>query len=252
MHFLLQTSTARKVPAALPSRDPPGWIPIGRLPCPPLDKGVLDACQDFVKAPIAAHDGVGWLHTKSRPKGAIMERQHVDPFEHANTITQANPGGILLTTKAGGEVNTMVIGWGLIGTLWGKPTFTAFVRTSRHTHALLEENPEFTVNVSLEGERLNRDIFAVAGTKSGRSVDKVAELGLTLVDGSTVDVPAIAEVPLTLECKVMYQQLMDKGSVPEDIQGRFYPADVTDIDKGGNCYYHVIYYGEIVDSYIVR
>ena len=29
-------------------------------------------------------------------------------------------------------------------------------------------------------------------------------------------------------------------------------ADVTDIDKGGNCYYHVIYYGEIVDSYIVR
>lgn len=181
-----------------------------------------------------------------------MERQHIDPFEHAGTIAQANPRGILLTTKADGEVDTMVIGWGLIGTLWGKPTFTAFVRTSRHTHALLERNSEFTVNVPLGGEGLDKRIFAVAGTKSGRNVDKVAELGLTLVDGSTVGVPAIAEVPLTLECKVMYRQLMDKDSVPEDMQERFYPADVTDIDRGGNCYYHDIYYGEIVDSYIVR
>lgn len=180
-----------------------------------------------------------------------MERRHVDPFEHAGTITQANPAGILLTTKADGKVDTMVIGWGLIGTLWGKPAFTAFVRTSRHTHALLERNPEFTVNVPLEGQGLDKSALAVAGTKSGRDMDKVAELGLTLVDGRAVDVPAIAEAPLTLECRVMYQQLMDKGSVPEDIRRRVYPADVTDIDRGGNCYYHVIYYGEIVDSYIV-
>ena len=185
-------------------------------------------------------------------KGAIMERQHINPFEHADTITQANPKGILLTTKADGEVDTMVIGWGLIGTLWGKPAFTAFVRTSRHTHALLEKSPEFTVNVPLKGEGLDKRIFAVAGTKSGRNMDKVAELGLTLVDGNVVSVPAIAEVPLTLECRVMYQQMMDKDAVPEDIQRSVYPVDVTDIDRGGNCYYHVIYYGEIVDSYIVR
>lgn len=179
-----------------------------------------------------------------------MKKRRIDAFDHANEIVRANARGILLTTKSGDEVDTMVIGWGHIGNIWGRPAFVAYVRTSRHTYELLEASGEFTVNVP-EG-RLRADIFRVAGTMSGRSVDKAAELGLTLVDGDKVSVPAIAEAPLTLECKVIYKQLLDADAIPREVIQRYYPADVTDIDTGANRYLHVAYYGEIVDSYVVE
>ena len=179
-----------------------------------------------------------------------MQKRKIDAFDYANDIVKANPRGILLTTKAAGEVDTMVIGWGHIGNIWGEPTFVAYVRTSRRTHDLLEASGEFTVNVP-EG-KLRPDIFKVAGTQSGRNVDKVAELGLTLVDGENVGAPAILEAPLTLECRVIYKQLLDADAIPREVMERFYPADVTDIDAGANCYMHVAYYGEIVGSYVLE
>ena len=42
-----------------------------------------------------------------------MKRQ-VNPFDYAGDICKALPGGILLTTKRGEEVNSMTIGWGCI------------------------------------------------------------------------------------------------------------------------------------------
>lgn len=132
-----------------------------------------------------------------------MERREIDAFDYADDIVKANARGILFTTKAGEEVDTMVIGWGHIGTIWAKPVFVAYVRTSRHSHDLLEASGEFTVNVP--AGKMRKDVFAMAGTRSGRDVDKVAELGLTLVDGVNVATPAIAECPLTLECRVIYK-----------------------------------------------
>jgi len=180
-----------------------------------------------------------------------MRAREIEPFEYANTIAAATPKGILFTTKAEGKVDTMVIGWGQIGTLWAKPVFTAFVRTSRESCRLVDLNPEFTVNVPVEG-RLSQKIFVGAGTTSGRDHDKIAELGLTTADGRKVDVPAIAEVPLTLECKVIFREEMDKAKMPQEALDAFYPADVTDIEPARNCYTHVIYIGEIVDAYILE
>lgn len=180
-----------------------------------------------------------------------MERRDIDPFDYASEIVKANPRGILFTTKADGEVDTMVIGWGLIGNVWGLPMFTAFIRTSRHSHDLVEKAGEFTVNIP-QGT-MDPKIFKVAGRQSGRNVNKVEELGLTLVDGREVDVPAIAECPITLECDVVYKQLFDESAMPPDILANYYPADITDIDaSGASCYQHVAYYGNIVDSYILE
>ena len=179
-----------------------------------------------------------------------MIKRPIEPLDYAGKIAQAIPRGILLTAKAGDEVDTMVIGWGHIGYVWNTPTFIAYVRTSRHTHALLEQSGAFTVNIP-DGP-LRKDIFKVAGGESGRHVNKIEKLGLTLVEPEEIDVPGILECPITLECEVIYKQHLDEETVPDFAKEWFYPADVTDIDAGGNCYYHDVYFGAIEASYIIE
>ena len=169
----------------------------------------------------------------------------INAFDYASDICKALGKGILLTTKAGEQVNTMTIGWGHIGIEWGKPIFVAYVRESRHTKAMLEEHGEFTVNIPM-GEYDPR-ILGYCGTKSGRDTDKIADMNLTLVEGESVSVPGIKEFPLTLECKVIFMQYQQENTLPEELYKRYYPA--TPDQPSGD--YHIAYYGEIVGAYII-
>ena len=177
-------------------------------------------------------------------------KKRVDPFDYAGVICKAMKKGILLTTKADGKVNTMTIGWGMIGIEWGKPIFIALVRESRYTKQLLEANGEFTVNIPVEGT--DSSILGFCGTKSGRDVCKITELGLTLEESEIVSVPGIAQLPLTLECKVIYRQQQDLSALPEQILTRYYPQDVDGSFPGSNRDYHIAYYGEIVNAYLIE
>ena len=167
-------------------------------------------------------------------------KKEINAFEYAGQICHAMKKGILMTTKNGEFVNTMVIGWGHIGIEWGRPIFVAYVRESRHTKTLVDKNPEFTINIPY-GE-YDKSILGFCGTKSGREVDKSAALGLTLEDGETVSVPAIRELPLTLECKVIYKQEQIKEAIAPDALERYYPV--------GD--FHTAYYGQITNAYIVE
>ena len=171
-------------------------------------------------------------------------KKTVNAFEYAGTICEALKKGILLTTKTEDKVNTMTIGWGHIGIEWGRPIFVAYVRETRYTKQMLEENGEFTVNVPV-GD-VDKNILGYCGTKSRRDHDKIAELGLTLVDSDFVSVPGIKELPLTLECKVIYKQKQDLSALPEDILARYYPAD-----ESGFRDYHYAYYGQILNAYLI-
>ncbi|MCR5077521.1 MAG: flavin reductase family protein [Prevotella sp.] len=178
-----------------------------------------------------------------------MNKKTIDIIDRAPDILRALQKGVFITTKVGDKVNSMVVEWGTMGSNWGRPVFVCYVRDSRYTHDMLERNPEFTVNIPV-GE-YDKRIFRVCGGKSGRDIDKVKELGLTLVPGSRIGVPAIKELPLTLECKVIYQQKEDHTQLPEDIRKRFYPAITTrnhDTDKDE----HFIYVGEVVDAYMLE
>lgn len=179
-----------------------------------------------------------------------MEKRRIGPFELADEITGKTQAGILLTTQADGKVNSMVIGWGTIGVLWNEPVFVCFVRTSRFTHEQLEKNPRFTVNVQKE-DRLREDIFKLCGFESGRDHDKPAELGLTLVEGERVDVPAIAEAPITLECEAFYKQDMDIAGFPEEIRTRFYRTNDGTASEPQHTI-HTMYFGRIVASYVLE
>ena len=172
-------------------------------------------------------------------------KEYIDPFAYAPQILTAVSKGVLLTTQADGEVDTMTIGWGHLGTEWYKRIFVAYVRQSRHTKTLLDKNPEFTVNVPLEA--VDKNIINVCGTKSGRDMDKIKELNLTLVPGETVSVPAIAQLPLTLECKVIFKQDQPLADIDEASRDRFYKAGTP--NEGD---FHTAYYGEITAAYILK
>ena len=88
----------------------------------------------------------------------------VNPEDYAETIIKAIPKGILVTTKAD-KVNSMVIGWGTYGVEWSRPMFVIYIREGRFTREQLDKNPEFTVNIPLEG-KLDPGIFNVCGSQS--------------------------------------------------------------------------------------
>ncbi len=177
-------------------------------------------------------------------------KREVNPFDYANDICKALPRGILLTTKRGDEVNTMTIGWGTMGIDWSRPIFIAYVRESRYTKQLLEANGEFTVNVPM-GD-IDKKILAVCGTKSGRDMNKIAELGLHPEEPISISVPGIRELPLTLECKVLYRQQQDLSAIPEDILARYYPVEEETLHPGSDRDYHICYYAQILKAYIIE
>ena len=174
-------------------------------------------------------------------------KKRINPFEYAGQIIdKMMHGGILVTTKVGDKVNPMTIGWGTIGVDWSKPVFQVYIRECRHTKSMLDEALEFTINVPVEKDDRVKEILAFCGTKSGRDYDKAKELALTLVDGEKISVPAIRELPLTLECKVIYKVRQDGREIPKDVMDRFYPEWEQNPED-----LHTVYYGLIEDAYIL-
>lgn len=172
-------------------------------------------------------------------------KKEINVWDYAGKILAGVEKGALLTAKVGDEVNTMTIGWGHLGIEWSKPTFIAYVRQSRHTKGLLDKAGEFTVNIPMG--TVDKKILGICGTKSGRDMDKIKELGLTLVEGQTVSAPAIAELPLTLECKVIYQQDQDLSALNPVYREHSYPAGTVEENN-----FHTAYYGQITAAYILE
>ena len=172
-------------------------------------------------------------------------KREVNLWDYAGKILEATGKGVLLTTKMDGKVNTMTIGWGTLGIEWGKPICTVFVRESRYTKQFLDATGEFTVNVPLDA--CDKNILAVCGTKSGRDMDKIQQLGLTLEEGETVAVPGIRQLPLTLECKVIYQQAQDPAAIERSCDERYYAKGTA--NEGD---YHTAYYGLVTKAYIIE
>lgn len=177
-------------------------------------------------------------------------REAINPFEYASQIMTALSSGILLTSGNGRRVNTMTIAWGGLGIDWNTPIFTAYVRTGRFTYSCLEAVPEFTVNVPVGP--YDRKILALAGTKSGRDLDKIAELGLHLESPEKISIPAIRELPLTLECSVIYKQAQDPAAIPQRLREGFHPQHIPSSAPGINRDYHTVFYGAIAAAYIIR
>ncbi|MBP2654849.1 MAG: flavin reductase domain protein FMN-binding protein [Firmicutes bacterium] len=154
----------------------------------------------------------------------------------AKAIEQLNKGAFL-TTRDGDKLNTMTIGWGSIGFIWRKPVFMAMVRPSRYTYGIIEKSNEFTVSIPFNDMKQE---LALCGAKSGRSVDKFKAAGLSTNPGKKIATPVIADCGLHYECKVIFKQAMAPAQLEAEYQASCYP----------NGDYHIMYYGEIMATYI--
>ena len=109
----------------------------------------------------------------------------------------------------------------------------------------MDLNREFTVNIPLGA--IDKNIVAVCGSKSGRDIDKFETLGLETEPGMTVSVPGIRQLPLTLECKVLYQQDQDAAAIDEAALNRYYTKGTRNGED-----FHTLYIGEITAAYIIE
>lgn len=116
------------------------------------------------------------------------------------------PAVMVSVGREGEKPNIITVAW--TGTINSDPAMLSIsVRKERYSHAILCETKEFVVN--LVNEPLVR-ACDYCGVRSGRDVDKFAEMKLTPYTVEGVRVPAIAESPVNLACKVT--QVLPLGS----------------------------------------
>ncbi len=163
-------------------------------------------------------------------------------FNHNATVNldQLYPTGAFLTAGYLDNANTMTIGWGLIGIAWSKKTFIVMVTHSRFTHHLIEKYQEFTVTIPYEDMK---DELMYVGTHSGRDQDKYEATKLKLMPGQTIKTPHISCKGMTYECRVIFNNDVNKEQLDPEIYAKRYQAKQD---------YHTVYYGEILASYLTE
>jgi flavin reductase (DIM6/NTAB) family NADH-FMN oxidoreductase RutF len=128
----------------------------------------------------------------------------------------------------------MVIGWASIGVIWGLPVMVVLVRPSRYTYGFIEETGLFTVNVPTPEMR---ELVQVCGTRSGRDVDKLAQVETSM--GQKVACVTLDASSVIYECQVVHRNDVVPSALLPEIASRAYPQ--------GD--YHRLYYGQIVGTY---
>jgi flavin reductase (DIM6/NTAB) family NADH-FMN oxidoreductase RutF len=124
-----------------------------------------------------------------------MKTKKID-LSRANRLI--NHGPVVLVTCGAAQGNIITIGWST--PVSHRPPLVAIsVGTQRYSCRLMDETPEFVINVP--SAELLRSVW-ICGTKSGRDVDKFEEAGLTRTPAEEVSVPLIAECMGWLECRI--------------------------------------------------
>lgn len=165
---------------------------------------------------------------------AKTEVNWTDYFRQTMSVMRTD--GLLLVSSGKDGPNVMTIGWGSMGSIWGRPMFLVMVRPSRFTHGCLERNGDFTVNVPPASLS---EVVAYCGMVSGRDRDKFKEKHLTPVRSKRVRSPIIRECVVHYECQTVHKNMVVPDALTGEIRSASYPA--------GD--FHDIYFGEILAVY---
>ena len=143
----------------------------------------------------------------------------------------------LLAAGDKNKSNAMTIGWGGIGTLWGRTALTVYVAEKRYTKEFMDKAEYFTVMVF---DVKDSKVLNYMGTKSGRDGDKAQALGLHTAYTAN-GTPYYTEAAMVIECKIMYAAPFDPQYFKSDAPKRMYanfPAGI-----------HSMYIGEVVNAW---
>ena len=108
------------------------------------------------------------------------------------------PAVMVSCARKGEKPNIITVAWA--GTVCSDPAMVSIsVRKERYSHDIIKETGEFVINLTTR--KLTR-ATDYCGVKSGRDVDKFADMHLTAAPSVKIEAPAIAESPVNIECKV--------------------------------------------------
>ena len=104
----------------------------------------------------------------------------------------------MVTCSHGGKDNIITIAWtGIINS--DPPKTYISVRPKRYSHALIKESGVFAINLTTKALAHSADW---CGVYTGAKVDKFEKCRLTAERAEGVSAPAIAECPVSIECRV--------------------------------------------------
>lgn len=160
----------------------------------------------------------------------VQDSFYVNPF----TFFQ---NGLILAAGDKDSYNAMTIGWGSMGTIWGRnlPLMTVYVAQKRYTHEFMEKSKYFTVM-----QFSDTDVIQYMGKHSGRDGDKAKALSLHVAYTEN-GTPYFKEADVVIECEIMYSAPFEEKNFRNDVPKKTYanfPAGI-----------HTMYLGQIVGAW---
>lgn len=119
--------------------------------------------------------------------------------------------------------NIITLAW--VGTVCSDPAMVSIsIRPERYSYDIIKETGEFVINLTTAELAKATDY---CGVRSGRNVDKFAEMKLTPSPSQKIHAPGIKESPVNIECRVT--QIIKLGS--HDM----FLAEVVGVDVDEDC-----------------
>ena len=173
---------------------------------------------------------------------AMAQEEH--GFKNINVIEDFTDNGFqwfrdaqLLAAGNKQKSNAMTIGWGGIGTLWGRPAMTVYVAEKRYTKEFMDSVAYFTV---MSFDVKDSKVLTYMGSKSGRDGDKAQALGLHTAYTAN-GTPYYTEATMVIECRIMYVAPFDPKGFKDEVPKKMYknfPAGI-----------HTMYIGEVINAW---
>lgn len=135
-------------------------------------------------------------------------RQEIGPYEYMDHFKKNT--ALIVSMGNEGKLNVMALDWKTIEKLNGNSVIRAQVAYTRYTYELLTEGVnEFTVNIP--SNEINHAVD-IAGSYSGRNIDKIKEARLETIPGKRTKVPTIKNSLLSYECQIVHSCKSDMSS----------------------------------------
>lgn len=114
--------------------------------------------------------------------------------------------------------NIFTVAWtGILNT--HPPVTYISIRPERYSYEFIKQTGEFVINLTTE-ELVKAVDYC--GVRSGRNTDKLNDMNLSVISGTTVSAPILEQSPINIECKV--REIVKLGTHDMFI------ADITAVD----------------------